>query len=102
MIRFLYGPWDPRYYELLPYLEARGLITIEASRSTYNFKLTPFGIDIANQISGEECFSNLAELTAQVGARLGGLRGGQLKRLVYQTFEEEVGALRLKEEIAHG
>jgi len=31
MIRFHYGPWDKRYNQVLPYLQARGLAVVEPS-----------------------------------------------------------------------
>src|ERR1017187_8078998 len=45
MIRFHYGPWDPRYYRVLTYLEAKGLIGVTKSGRGYQFELSPLGKD---------------------------------------------------------
>lgn len=48
MIRFHYGPWDKRYYEVLPYLQAKNLLEIQKVSNTYNFYLTDTGMVIAD------------------------------------------------------
>ena len=49
MVRFHYGPWDRRYYHVLSYLEAKGLLTVERDGSMYVFKLTDVGKEIAKR-----------------------------------------------------
>src|SRR5688572_10598455 len=50
MIRFHYGPWDKRYYQVLPFLEARGMLTIDKHGSQYVFALTPQGEAISKEL----------------------------------------------------
>lgn len=95
MIRFHYGPWDKRYYQVLPYLEARNLLTVVKAGNAYNFSLTPKGVDIGKQLSNDPSFLTLASRMREVKRVLGARSGSSLKDLVYYLFEEEVGAQQL-------
>jgi hypothetical protein len=50
MIRHHYGPWDKRYYQVLPFLEARSLIAVTQEGETIAFELTPAGKEIAENL----------------------------------------------------
>lgn len=90
MVRFHYGPWDKRYYQVLPYLEARGLVKVDKIGSTYNFILTDLGKSIAEKLSLNEDFREVSERMKSVKKLLGGKTGNYLKELIYQLFDEEV------------
>ena len=90
MIRFHYGPWDQRYYQLLPFLEARDLISIEKDKGTFTFFLTEKGTHIAESLISEDVFLSLANNIKNVNSILGKMKGSQLKALVYEMFENEV------------
>ncbi len=92
MIRFNYGPWDHRYYQVLPYLESRGLLVIEKARnnSQYNFYLTPKGIELSKMISEKVEFNKLTSHITSVEKILNDMKGNQLKELIYNTFKDEV------------
>ncbi|MCX2432826.1 hypothetical protein [Pedobacter sp. GR22-10] len=90
MIRFHYGPWDERYYQLLPYLEARSLIIIEKDKGTFTFFLTKQGQEISDLLISEEEFAKLASNIRNVNYVLGKMTGSQLKNMVYEMFEVEV------------
>jgi hypothetical protein len=90
MIRFHYGPWDKRYYHVLSYLEAKGLLTIKRDRSTYVFKLTDSGKEIAKRLEEGVSYAGLVQQMKQVKAVLGGKTGSKLKDMVYEVFGEEV------------
>jgi hypothetical protein len=95
MIRFHYGPWDKRYYQVIPYLEARGLLEVTKVGSTYNFSLTPKGTDIGKILNKDASFSKLVDRMHDVKRVLGSKNGTALKDLVYQLFEEEVADKKL-------
>ena len=95
MIRFHYGPWDKRYYQVLPYLEARNLLTVSKVGNAYNFSLTGKGVAIGKQLSADPSFLALASRIRDVKRVLGARSGSSLKDLVYYLFEEEVGAKEL-------
>jgi hypothetical protein len=102
MVRYHYGPWDQRYYQLLPYLEARNLVEIkkEPKRSQYKFFLTEEGERISNALLLTVEFLALGEKIKKVREILGKKTGNELKNLVYKIFEEEVAAKKLGEVIS--
>lgn len=99
MIRYHYGPWDQRYYHVLAYLEARGILKVSKEGKAYNFILTDLGKSLAMQLSGEPSFQQIVFLMQQVQLILGGKTGTQLKKLVYTIFDDEVAKLSLSEVI---
>jgi hypothetical protein len=99
MIRFHYGPWDNRYYHILSYLEAKGLIQIAPKGNMYELKLTKRGHEVASQLAKHEEFSELVGHMKQVKKVLGAKAGSTLKNLVYQLFEYEVANRPLGEVI---
>jgi hypothetical protein len=90
MVRFHYGPWDKRYYHVLSYLEAKGLLSIERAGSTYVFKLTTDGQEIAKRAEKLCTYASLVQQMKQVKVVLGGKSGYKLKEMVYEVFGEEV------------
>jgi hypothetical protein len=101
MIRFRYGPWDPRYYQVLPYLESRALIRIIRSGKAYTFSLTGAGRVIVQRLSEYPDFSATISHAQAVGKKLGHMSGSKLKDLIYTTFDQEVSDLALGEDIHH-
>jgi len=99
MIRFHYGPWDERYYHILPFLESRGLISIEKSGNSYLFFLSESGERIADELSKESEYIELNANIKDVNIVLGDKTGGALKSLVYEIFGEEVSEKNLGEVI---
>jgi hypothetical protein len=95
MIRFHYGPWDKRYYQVIPYLEARGLLEVTKVGNAYNFSLTPRGTDIGKTLAKTPSFDSLSKRMNDVKRVLGNKTGTALKDLVYQLFEEEVADKKL-------
>ena len=90
MIRHNYGPWDHRYYQLLPYLEARGLISVTQQGAAYSFSLTGSGSDVAAALADELPFRKLRDHMQEVKRALGQKSGSQLKKMIYKLFPEEV------------
>lgn len=90
MVRHHYGPWDKRYYQVLAFLEARRLITVEKHGNTYNFILTALGQEKAKSLSKTEPFASLVRQMKDVKKVLGRMTGTQLMNLVYEVFDAEV------------
>jgi hypothetical protein len=90
MIRYHYGPWDERYYQVLPFLESKGLLKIEKDRNSYNFYLTDLGYQTAEKLLEDEEFVALGKNITNVNNILSNYSGSQLKSLVYKLFEKEV------------
>ena len=101
MIRFHYGPWDHRYYQVLPFLESRNLLKIEKdpNRNSYLFLLTEEGKQLALDIKNDPNFKQLVDNITTVDDVLGDYSGNQLKILVYDLFKEEVADKMLGEVI---
>ena len=99
MIRFHYGPWDDRYYHVLAYLEAKGLISASKDNKAFTLALTDQGKDVANELAKDASFATLVEQMKQVKKALGGKVGSTLKNLIYEIFEQEVAQRPMRETI---
>ena len=94
MVRHHYGPWDARYYQLLPYLEGRELIEVERDNK-FVFSLTDVGLTIAKRLAGDTAYHELGTHMKTVKKLLGSKSGEVLMKLVYELFDEEVAKLPL-------
>lgn len=99
MVRHHYGPWDKRYYQVLAFLESRGLIRVEKRGLTFDFILTDLGKAKAATLSKEVPFEPLVAQMKAVKKVLGRKSGTQLKNLVYEVFDAEVKQRKLGEVI---
>lgn len=99
MIRFHYGPWDERYYHLLAYLEAKGLIAVGKAGKMFQLSLTDIGQNAADQLRDSPAFQPLVAQMKRVKKAFGNKAGSTLKALVYDIFEKEVGQRPLGEVI---
>jgi hypothetical protein len=95
MIRYHYGPWDKRYYQILAHLESKELISVVKNKSSYRLILTPEGKQRADQLTKMPSFSPLVERMKDVKRTFGSKSGDYLKRLIYQLFDSEVGKRRM-------
>ena len=100
MLRHHYGPWDPRYYQVLSYLESRDLIAIQPEgKSGFAFSLTPAGTELSKLLSRSATFQDVCNHMEAVKRNFGYLSGTALKRLIYDVFQNEVAELPLGETI---
>ena len=90
MVRHHYGPWDKRYYQILPFLEARQLITVTKQNHTYSFELTAIGMTAATKLAEKPEFAAQTEQMKRVKAVLGKKTGTALKNMIYEIFKTEV------------
>lgn len=101
MVRHHYGPWDPRYYHVLAFLEGAGLLTVTPdNRGNYRFRLTDNGADYADRLSADGAFTEMVEQMRHIASAFGRYSGSALKRLIYEQFDAEVGQLPLGRVIA--
>lgn len=91
MVRHHYGPWDKRYYHVLAYLEAKGLINVTKEVKTYRLALTDLGKQRAKVLASAPSFSDLTERMGGIKRIFGGKSGAFLKDHIYKLFDEEVG-----------
>lgn len=91
MIRHHYGPWDQRYYEVIPFLEGIGMIKVTGNaKNGYAFALSDLGSQAAKKLQADAAFSNQVEQMKRVKKVLGAKNGTTLKNLVYKEFSAEV------------
>jgi hypothetical protein len=90
MIRFHYGPWDKRYYQVLPYLESRGLVNIEKHNKQYIFSLTALGENLSMQLKNCKKYFDLVDKMTIVGKTFRNKSGSKLKDMIYEVFQNEV------------
>lgn len=90
MVRFHYGPWDHRYYQLFAGLLARGLVAITRDKKTVTISLTPAGRAIAGAVRNHIEFRELASHMERVAERYGASSGQALRQRIYRTFRAEV------------
>jgi hypothetical protein len=99
MVRFHYGPWDKRYYQVLGYLESKHIISISKQGNAYHIALTNDGKGIAKHLAADPAFSGLSEQMKRVKQVLGGKAGSTLKNMIYKVFDEEIANRSLGEVI---
>lgn len=95
MVRHHYGPWDPRYYQLLAYLESRELITVEKQNQAFVFSLTEIGLELAKLFVNEKSFQGLCDQMLEVKKLFGSKSGDALKKMVYSLFDQQIAKLPL-------
>jgi hypothetical protein len=99
MIRFHYGPWDPRYHAFINLLVGRGLCEVNVSGRTIFIGLTEKGYQTASQLSKTEEFAIFAD-RSKILKKHFDIGGGNLKNFIYETFPEIV-SLKLGEIIEY-
>jgi hypothetical protein len=99
MIRFHYGPWDRRYYQVLGYLEAKRLISISKKGKSYQIALTSAGKAVEKKLEGDSAFAGLADQMKSVKRVLGSKTGSSLKDMIYKVFDAEIAKRSLGEVI---
>jgi hypothetical protein len=93
MIRYQYGPWDQRYYQVLAYLSAKGLISLSKDGATVILSLTADGNNAAEKLAQEQSYTDLLKHISEVSGAFRNKSGNALKKLIYKAFDEEVGEL---------
>jgi len=90
MVRYRYGPWDHRYYHVLSFLEGARLVEVSRIGKTFRLELTELGIATSAQLEKKPSFQELALQMRQVKKVLGNKSGSALKKIIYETFSNEV------------
>lgn len=88
MIRFRYGPWDPRYRRWLGLLSARNLVTLGVEGRTIQIGLTDSGRSLSATLATNPAFADLSKRSAIVTKAFGSLTATKIKDLVYEIFPE--------------
>jgi hypothetical protein len=89
MIRYKYGPWDTKYYDVFALLVAKGLISIHPTDKGDEFALTDRGQFAIEELQGPE-FEEIVERCRLVYRLFGGKSGTAMKKFIYDNFPEIV------------
>lgn len=88
MIRYHYGPWDPRHRKTVNLLVAKGLAEAVEGSPTY-IRLTQKGVEISNILRTRESFEDTV-YRAKLLFEYFNWTGTKLKEFIYDTFPEIV------------
>jgi hypothetical protein len=90
MIRYKYGPWDEKYYNIFAYLIAKGMIKVKPSEKGDIFLLTDKGDVVVRELEGPE-FEEIVQRCKLVKKLFGSKSGTGIKKFIYEKFPEVVG-----------
>jgi len=101
MIRYRFGPWDPRYRLYISFLEARGLVVVgQGARRTKKVTLTAAGRKIARTASTDPAYEPIVARANAMVSNLAAWTGSELKDFIYELLADEVANRRMGEVIA--
>lgn len=90
MIRYKYGPWDSRYYDVFAYLSAKGLLEVVPKAGVDLFILTEQGESAVTALLQDTAFQKLKDRCMIVRKVFGRWSGETLKIFIYRSFPEIV------------
>ncbi len=97
MVRYKYGPWDPRYPKVLSLLAAKGLLYARQVGNTKHFGLTEAGRSAAEILLVTPEFQLLGSRSVALKRHMN-LTASNLVKFVYSNFPE-IASLRYNESI---
>ena len=90
MIRYKYGPWDKKYYDVFAYLVAKGLMAIVSKGGVDHFVLTPEGEAVIEMLLQQDAYNELVNRCQVIKKALGRRSGKSLREFIYRNFPEIV------------
>lgn len=88
MIRFRFGPWDPRYRRWLSILVAKQLVSVYREGRTVKIQLSQKGRQVAEHLANDEPFKPLAERAQVVNSAVGNMSSTKITAFVYKIAPE--------------
>jgi len=88
MIRYLYGPWDPKYRNYLNVLIARDLIRVNKIEGTYIINLTTKGCEISNELLTVKELEDYKFRSELLLKKFKKFSSTQIKNYIYKIFPE--------------
>ena len=89
MIRYRYGPWDPKYQIIIPFLQSLDLIQIH-SRRAETYTITERGKQAVIELIKDPSYQELDFRSKTVYQIFGEWAGSQIKKFIYDNFDEIV------------
>lgn len=100
MIRYRFGPWDPRYRDYVAFLESRELLrVVRGPRNTRKLSLTSRGRKTAKGIMADPAYDEIGTRAEAMVGNLASWQGSQLKDFIYELLVDEVGKRQMGEVI---
>jgi hypothetical protein len=90
MIRFRFGPWDPRYRRWLSILVAKQLAVVYREGRTVKIQLSKKGLQLAGQLAEADAFKPLAERARVVNSAVGSMTSTKITAFIYKLAPEIV------------
>jgi hypothetical protein len=90
MIRYKYGPWDDKYYDVFAFLVAKDFVEIRPGKTKGDiFQLTAKGKAAVEELEGPE-FDEIVERCKLVRKLFGKVSGSTIKNFIYRYFTEVI------------
>ena len=90
MIRFRFGPWDPRYRRWLSILVAKQLAVVYLEGRTVKIQISKAGATLADQLAQTDVFKPLADRAKVVNSAVGGMAPTKITAFIYKIAPEIV------------
>lgn len=100
MIRYLYGPWDPKYRNYLNTLIAKKLISIEKMGNTFVINLTQNGLRVSNMLLIMPELEDYKNRSIILYNKFKDYNSTRIKNYIYKIFPE-ISTLDLGDEIQY-
>ena len=89
MIRYKYGPWDDRYYDVLGRLISRGLVAVtKGQRGALKFKSTHTGHETAGELASRSEWNTVMQACTRIASITSTITGNQLKNMIYERLPD--------------
>lgn len=88
MVRFKYGPWDPRYRRFLAILQGKGLVRVTSVERTVEIKITAKGTFVAQKLVEKSEFEDYVNRSKIIKSNFSNLSAMRLKNLMYELIPE--------------
>lgn len=98
MIKYLYGPWDPKYRNFLNILIAKNLLNIKYENKTLCIYMTDKGKEISNELLSLPEFNDQKFRSELLFKKFNAYSSTKMKNYIYETFPEII-TLELGEKI---
>jgi len=88
MIRFRYGPWDPRYRTWIALLYSKDLANTFIDGRTVHIGITVKGKKIVTELYHREAFNDIKERSGLLYKKFGSYSSTKIKNFIYEVFPE--------------
>lgn len=88
MIRFRFGPWDPRYRKWLSVLSSKKMVVVTLEGRTVKISLTDKGVIFCDYLAASDVFDSIVRRSSVVCSLVGGMSSSRITDFVYKVTPE--------------